>query len=218
VTKVSLGAGEVHVWVLRGSDASPKAALRRLLGSYLGEEPDALGFVRGPGGKPALASSPRLRFNLSHSGSLALVALAADREVGIDVERLDPTRASAAIVDTVFSPREAAILRPLRGSARTRLFFSCWTRKEACAKATGEGVAALERLDVLGRRRVEGLWLSDLDVDDGYAAALAVVGRAPTVRLFRLGSEAAVGARQRPPRSERDTPRRRAKDGVEHAA
>jgi 4'-phosphopantetheinyl transferase len=218
VTRVSLGAGEVHVWVLHGSDASPKAALRRLLGSYLGEEPDALSFVRRPGGKPALAASPRLRFNLSHSGSLALVALAADREVGIDVERLDPTRASAVIVDTVFSPREAAILRPLHGSARTRLFFSCWTRKEACAKATGEGVAALERLDVLGRRRVEGLWLSDLDVGDGYAAALAVAGRAPKVRLFRLGSEAAVGARERPPRSERDAPRRRAEDGVEHAA
>ncbi len=66
------------------------------------------------------------------------------------------------------------ILRPLLEPARTRAFFSCWTRKEACAKATGEGVTALERLDVLGRRRVEGLWLSDLDVGDGYAAALAV--------------------------------------------
>jgi 4'-phosphopantetheinyl transferase len=210
----------VHVWAidLEGpAAASPHAALRRLLGRYLGEQPDALGLVRGPGGKPALAASG-LRFNLSHSGSLALVALAADREVGIDVERLDPSRASAVIVDTVFSPREASILRPLGEPARTRAFFSCWTRKEACAKATGEGVAALERLDVLGRRRVEGLWLTDLDVGDGYAAALAVAGPAPTVRLFRLGSEAAVAAREGPPRSEREAARRRAEDRVEHAA
>ena len=222
MTSVSLGAGEVHVWAvdLEGQGAAnPHAALRRLLGRYLGEEPDAIGFVRGPGGKPELAKSwSRLRFNLSHSGSLALVALAGDREVGVDVERLDPARASAVIVDAVFSPREASILRPLREPARTRAFFSCWTRKEACAKATGEGVAALERLDVLGRRRVEGLRLCDLDVGDGYAAALAVAGRAPKVRLFRLGSEASVAAGEGPPRSEREASRRRAEDRVEHAA
>ena len=79
-------------------------------------------------------------------------------------------------------------------------------------------MAALERFDVLGKRRVEGLWLSDLDVGEGYAAALAVAGRAPKVRLFRLGSEASGGAREGPSRSEREAARRRAQDRVEHAA
>ena len=193
MTRFSLGVGEVHVWTvdLEGTGAAtPQIALRLLLGCYLGEDPAELDVVRGLGGKPALAGlGSWLRFNLSHSGSLALVALARDREVGIDVERVDPARASGLIVDTVFSPREASIFRSLQEPERTHAFFSCWTRKEACAKATGEGVAAVERLDVLGRRRVEGLWLSDLDVDGGYAAALAVAGRAPKVRLFRLGSE-----------------------------
>jgi 4'-phosphopantetheinyl transferase len=206
VTRFSLGVGEVHVWTIDlEATGAPTLhiALRLLLGAYLGEDPCELDFVRGLGGKPALAGiGSWLRFNLSHSGTLALVALARDREVGIDVERVDPARASGLIADTVFSPREVSSFRLLQEPARTHAFFSCWTRKEACAKATGEGVAAVERLDVLGRRRVEGLWLSDLDVDGGYAAALAVAGRAPRVRLFRLGSEALVRPGEEPPRSE----------------
>src|SRR5438093_6210953 len=67
-------------------------ALRKLLGAYLGLHPSELGFVHNEFGKPALDGAGqgqfggRLSFNLSHSGDLALIGVAVDAEIGVDVE------------------------------------------------------------------------------------------------------------------------------------
>jgi 4'-phosphopantetheinyl transferase len=60
-----------------------------LLGHYLGEPPDALGFGYRDKGKPYLATPPGapLRFDVSHSGDLALLAFARDRELGVELEQ-----------------------------------------------------------------------------------------------------------------------------------
>ncbi|HEY6729935.1 MAG TPA: hypothetical protein VI039_02805 [Solirubrobacterales bacterium] len=81
--------GEVHVWRL-GTAADP---LRRVLAVYLGEEPARIQLEKGEHGKPRLAGNePPLKFNLSHSGDLALVAVSGANEMGVDVERLRPKR------------------------------------------------------------------------------------------------------------------------------
>jgi phosphopantetheinyl transferase len=71
--------------------ARARGVLRALLGRYLERDPRALRFALGPHGKPALAHDGTdegdLRFNLSHSGPLALIAVSAGREVGVDIER-----------------------------------------------------------------------------------------------------------------------------------
>src|SRR5271155_1853637 len=53
-----------------------RGLLRALLGRYLQREPRSLRFVVGEHGKPALAqdASPRVAFNMSHSGQIALYA------------------------------------------------------------------------------------------------------------------------------------------------
>jgi hypothetical protein len=79
---------ELHVWRLPSSPAP----LRQVLATYLGEEPAQIELEAGPHGKPRLAGPGRLRFNLSHSGELALVAVSARLEVGADVQRLKPRR------------------------------------------------------------------------------------------------------------------------------
>jgi len=67
-----------------------------VLAVYLGEEPELIRPAEGERGKPRLAEAPeRLRFNLSHSGELALVAVSGEVEVGVDVERLRPKRGAA---------------------------------------------------------------------------------------------------------------------------
>ena len=67
-----------------------RGVLRALLGRYLDRDPLDLCFALGPHGKPTLSqeceATVDLRFNLSHSGCLALVAVTAGREVGVDVE------------------------------------------------------------------------------------------------------------------------------------
>src|SRR5206468_3118518 len=103
-------------------------------------------------GKPALtraSASEPVRFNLSHSGSLALVAVTAGRDVGVDVERVRPEPNLEQIASRFFSAREAATLHALPVRLRTKAFFACWTRKEAFVKARGNGLSQqLDEFDV----------------------------------------------------------------------
>lgn len=79
-----------------------------------------------PGGKPYIPGGPE--FSLSHSGALAVIALA-DVPVGADAEKDRPVG-------------EAVRLRALTGAERadSRDFLFFWTRKEAALKCLGTGV------------------------------------------------------------------------------
>src|SRR6266496_1368345 len=60
--------------------------LRELLGRYLEIPPGSVRFVYNTFGKPALSPAlGRLKFNLSPSADLALIAIAAEAEIGVDL-------------------------------------------------------------------------------------------------------------------------------------
>lgn len=91
-------------------------ALREVLGRYLEREPGLVELRFGDRGKPMLAEpEASLRFNLSHSGELALIAIGEEREVGVDVQLL---------------------------GSRPAAFYADWTRREAVAKCHGTGLWA----------------------------------------------------------------------------
>lgn len=121
-----------------------RALLRRTLAEALGERPERLAFAYGAHGKPALAApfdASGLRFNLSHSAGRALLAVARDCEVGVDLERIRPVRFGAKIARRFFSDGEQHALDGVAGSAWNEGFFRCWTRKEAFIKAVGDGLS-----------------------------------------------------------------------------
>ncbi|HLJ80654.1 MAG TPA: 4'-phosphopantetheinyl transferase superfamily protein, partial [Ktedonobacterales bacterium] len=103
-------------------------------------------------GKPYLASSTvrlPLQFNVSHSEECALIALAHDLELGVDIEYMRPLDDMDAIARTVFSPHERATLAALDGPRRHEAFYACWARKEAYIKAIGRGLSfPLDNFDV----------------------------------------------------------------------
>ena len=180
----------------RASDGSrfivAHAALRLILSDRVRTDPKELRFETGPQGKPALVhrpDAPDIRFNLSHSGDRAAIAVTRRREVGIDIERLAPERSNLAIADRFFSSTEIAALRRLPDADRVTGFFNCWTRKEAYIKARGEGLSIpLDSFDVsltpgqpaalLASRYdptdVERWYFQALNAPEGYAAAFAV--------------------------------------------
>jgi len=160
------------------------AALRLILAHKLGIDASGIDFRLGRFGKPYV---PDVEFNLSHSGSLALVAVG-NVPLGIDVECVRPIDA-LQLAAHYFSAFEVQILRRLSSDRLLSGFFACWTRKEAFLKATGEGLSRpLMQFDVsvgmdallLGTRPDEGearRWrLHSLDVGPGYAAALCTKG------------------------------------------
>lgn len=123
---------------LRRAFATVHGCLRALLGRYLAIAPGDVQFEYGPRGKPAVAQpSMDLRFNLSHSGEIAVFALAAGCEIGVDVEKIRPVREMSSIAEQFFSHEEAAALDNLTAADRELAFFRVWTCKEAYIKAVG---------------------------------------------------------------------------------
>jgi hypothetical protein len=164
--------GEAHVWRVElpatGGRAAARSALREILGAYLGEGPDAVALTTGGSGKPELAASPPpLSFNLSHSGGLALVAVAiGGTAVGIDVERLRPRRDLARLAARWLPEADAEAVAAAADEAREEVFYAAWTRHEARTKCTGAGLS--------GPPPGDEVVALVLEIDPGYAAAIAV--------------------------------------------
>lgn len=171
-----------------------RAALRTLLGRALDADPRALSFAEGPHGKPLLAGAHAgaLHFNVSHSGELALVALARAAPVGIDIERWRPLEEIERLAEKVFSEKERERWLALTPDERQREFYRHWTLKEAILKACGAGItqslAAIGAGDTPGTARgpleapellrdASGTplrWsLFEIEAAPGYSAALA---------------------------------------------
>ncbi len=126
-----------------------RGALRLVLGQLVDCPPAAITFRFSPGGKPELAG-PRppgdvllLRFNVTHSDDLALIAVSRDRELGVDLERLRTISEAARIVESYFTAAEQAQFAALEEPVRAAAFLRGWTRKEAILKAKGVGLAGL---------------------------------------------------------------------------
>ncbi|MBT2471039.1 4'-phosphopantetheinyl transferase superfamily protein [Streptomyces sp. ISL-66] len=156
--------------------------LRALLGGYLGRDPQAVELTRedcpccgGPHGRPAVVGGG-VHFSLSHSGDLAYFAFARV-PVGVDVEAV-PGPAATDDVLTSLHAEEIAELRPLSDADRPSALARVWSRKEACLKATGVGIALGLAEPYVGSAPepapVPGWILTDLPSPGGYAAALAV--------------------------------------------
>jgi 4'-phosphopantetheinyl transferase len=154
--------------------------MRQVLASLLGESPAALRFTQGEHGKPRLAGAAAgsgLAFNLSHSGSWALLGWSWRRDIGVDVEWWRALKDEAALVRRFFSVAENAAYEALPALARQRGFFDCWTRKEAYIKAVGRGLALpLDSFDVsFGDDQPARLLRASPAVQDARCWALAAV-------------------------------------------
>jgi len=167
-----------------------RGTLRLLLGAYLRLNPAQLIFEYSAHGKPSLTAPHHwLDFNLSHTDGLVVYALAMNRRVGVDVEKLRSDFDTDKLARRFFSTAEQATLESLPPADRHQAFYLCWSRKEAYIKARGEGLShPLHRFDVsleVGSRHAllqtrpdpqeAGRWmLSDLALQPGYAAAVAL--------------------------------------------
>jgi 4'-phosphopantetheinyl transferase len=151
-------------------------------------------FAAGPHGKPRLDDSGAgVRFNLSHSAGLALIAIARDAEVGVDLEEIRPRTDLGGVARRVFTEAEREAVEVGGEEA----FYRHWVAKEAFVKATGRGIESLRSFEVVleapGGARLNHVggdpaeaakWtLAPLEVGPRFAAAVVVAAPQASVEL-----------------------------------
>jgi 4'-phosphopantetheinyl transferase len=162
--------------------AHARGVLRALLGRYTDADPRAVGFAEGPHGKPQLAGYD-IRFNLSHSGDVLLVAVALDRELGVDVELPRRSTDHVAIARRILGDAEAERLAGLDEPVREREFLRAWVRWEAVLKCRGTGIGGAD-----DAATGPDPWVTELQLDPPGAAALATENGPCTVRCWQWSS------------------------------
>jgi 4'-phosphopantetheinyl transferase len=180
-----------------------RGTLRRLLGEYVDAEPTEVALTIDGNQKPRLAiehSVLDLRFNVSHSGDLAVIGFALGCEVGIDVEQLREVGHLEQIARRFFHLSETGAVLAAPASARNLAFLRCWTGKEAILKALGTGIVGnLAGFQVPIGDDWQGwvecsagppdggrslCWLEQLTPSNDYVAAIACVGSKRKVRTY----------------------------------
>ncbi|MGL4396111.1 MAG: 4'-phosphopantetheinyl transferase family protein [Hyphomicrobium sp.] len=176
--------------------AGAHIALRFILERWIGARALAVPFAISERGRPQLADGGPA-FSLTHSGTMALVAVATAAHVGVDAEAVRPVRVSAdrrqALINLAVRLAEGAALPDGDADADVR-FAQAWTRLEAFAKADGRGIgrvleAARRGGDGLALDRAAGsaddaaLVVRDVTVPRGYVAAVAASRMPPVLTL-----------------------------------
>lgn len=120
-----------------------RASVRNILGDYLKCPPAQVNLSTNPYNKPQLCPQKEpvnLQFSISHSANRAVIALALDAPVGIDLEFRHRKPNIQALLRRYFSPKTAAEIEALPEAARNEAFLRVWTRFEAYKKAMGTGL------------------------------------------------------------------------------
>ena len=119
-----------------------RAATRAALCDRLDCGNEQLTFGASRYGKPFALLDRRpasISFNVSHSGSHGLVAIAPRGRLGVDIEERVVRYNLDSLIGYVLGPNEQASLALESGAGKANLFFRLWTIKEALLKAFGTG-------------------------------------------------------------------------------
>ena len=159
--------------------------LRIVLASYANVSPERLEFAISAAGKPSVCSPKEavsLKFSLSHSEDIALIAISRDVEIGVDIEFIRDDFEFAPVLESIAAKINAADLQAVDDPPT---FYRLWTRLEAATKAYGSGLDVgfpkNTALALAGQARSlsspeGGLTICDLPLIAGYAASLAICG------------------------------------------
>ena len=178
-----------------------RLALRTILSQYAGIPPGELELAADPRGKPCLkddGAAKELCFNQSESKGRTLVALARGREIGVDLEWIDPRLEVRDLSKVALHPQELKRLLELDPKEKQVRFFTLWTVKEAFLKGIGVGLNISPNRIVVDpdQEPVSLTALSGPSAQDweikvfspwpGFCAALALRGRIGLLKGMRL--------------------------------
>ena len=172
-----------------------RSGLRVLAAQYLNCTPVSIQMGYEEYDKPYFLDYPELKFNVSHSGEMIVLAFIQQFELGVDVEYIKTDFEVMDIADNFFALDEIEKLKEVEKELQFEAFYRCWTRKEAFIKAKGSGlsfpladfsVSIGEKAKLLATRwdaDEKNEWsLSSFMPKNGYVGALAVHGPVKTIK------------------------------------
>ena len=180
-----------------------RSQLRQGLAKYLKRDPAKIDFEYSGLGKPRLAGTQAghgLCFNFSNSHERALLAVARNVELGVDIERIRPMENLEGLANRYFAEVEKKQILGQIDPAQTTSFFQCWTRKEAFLKAIGKGLtfplrdvtvelrpeAAVRILEINDPHEQAQNWTLDhVEVEPEYVGAIACRRLGNQISRFR---------------------------------
>jgi len=122
-----------------------RALVRTVLSRYTDIAPRDWTFAVNDYGRPLIAnaawSARQISFNVSHTDSLIILAVAQGHEVGVDVENTRVRAACIDVADRFFAPAEVSALHALPKARQQHRFFEYWTLKESYIKARSMGLS-----------------------------------------------------------------------------
>lgn len=169
------------------------ACKRLILSHYLNQAPQEIEIAIREKGKPYLSHST-ITFNLSHTKDIAILAVADNIEIGVDIEKIKPSHDYLAIAKRFFHAQEYAyLIQIINDDERQKMFYRFWTAKEAVLKATGEGIIArldtvIITLDITDQiaSSDDNCTLIPLSVPTNYVGTLAALNSKISVRYQTL--------------------------------
>lgn len=164
-----------------------RACLRTLLGRYLNVSPVTICFTYNQHGKPFLDSRQhRLFFNLSHSEDKAVLAVATEKNVGVDLEKLNFTLNYTSIAEQYFTLEEQFCLERYPEARKRRAFYRLWTQKEALLKAAGSGFQTTAfHMDETKSK----MTIRTFPLNDSFICSCAIDSHINKIDRFDLSSE-----------------------------
>lgn len=191
-------AGQLISGGHRRRSIAAHAMLRAILSRYCGASPEQLVIRRTSDGKPVLSDYPSIQFNLTHSHGRALIAVARDREVGVDLEQVRREVDVVRLAKRFLSERDLTLIEHGDPAQRHERFLKAWVAREAVFKTDGKGITfPLHRdyLELTGDGTRGWLVLGDtasdekrrpvrfLSLDSGWIGAVAAEGTDWTVTV-----------------------------------
>ncbi len=136
--------GEIKLSIVANEFIGSRGCLREILSKYLPLNPSELVFEYGSRKKPFLAlkqNSEQIKFNLSHSSDMAVLAVTKGMQIGVAIELLRKLDGAEKISSRFFAPSETFYLKSFKGKELECEFFKLWTAKESILKAHGGGIS-----------------------------------------------------------------------------
>lgn len=151
-------------------------AMRQLLRRYCDVTARREIYAQDAFGKWRLAGDTPWHFNLSYAGQVALIGIARDRPIGLDIELERSIDDADALAALHFDADERAAFGRIGAADRNATFLYGWTRKEACLKAVGIGLR-IEPADLhTGLRGIRRVAIGARTVDVGSFRLGGIVG------------------------------------------